>query len=441
MNPDAAGIDIGGSFHFVAVPAERDEKPVRKFDNFTQDLHQLVDWLTACKIKTVAMESTSVYWIPIYELLEKRGFDVLLVNARHIKNVPGRKSDVLDCQWIQQLHSYGLLRGSFRPEQSICQLRAYTRQRESLIRYASSHIQHMQKTLAEMNIQLTNVVDDITGLTGMTIIRAILNGERSPEKLASYRDGRCKQSKETIAKALEGNYSDEHLFTLQQAVDLFDIYQLKIAACDQQIESVLKKLSGGSLLEIQTDVSSATKKRKRKKNELSFDANAYLNQLTGVDLTQIDGISAHSALRIIAEIGTDMTKWPTAKHFGSWLGLAPGTKISGGKVLSSKTKPSANRAAGLLRIVASTLHRSESALGAFLRRQKSRLGAPKAITATAYKIARLIYTLIKHGHTYVDKGENYYEERYRERIVKNMKKKAKLFGFELVPTLTAQQVP
>lgn len=441
INSDAAGIDIGGSFHFVAVPTQRDEQPVRKFDNFTRDLHQLVDWLKLCQIKTVAMESTSIYWIPLYELLEKEGFEVLLVNARHIKNVPGRKSDVLDCQWIQQLHSYGLLRGSFRPDRSLCQLRAYTRQRESLIRYASSHIQHMQKTLAEMNIQLTNVVDDITGLTGMTIIRAILKGERSPKKLASYRNKRCKQNEETIAKALEGNYSDEHLFSLQQAVDLFDIYQLKIVECDQQIERVLKNLAGESLVEIRTDVSPTTQKRKRKKNELSFDANAYLKQLMGVDLTQIDGVSAHSALRIIAEIGKDMTKWPTAKHFGSWLGLAPGTKISGGKVLSARTKPSANRAAGLLRVVASTLHRSESALGAFLRRQKSRLGAPKAITATAYKIARLIYTLIKHGHAYVDKGQNYYEEQYRQRIIKNMQKKAKLFGFDLVPALATQQVP
>jgi transposase len=442
FNPDAAGVDIGGAFHFVAVPADRDNNPVRQFNNFTSDLYQLADWLSTCGIKTVAMESTGVYWIPLYEILESRGFEVILVNARHVKNVPGRKSDVLDCQWIQQLHSYGLLRASFRPEQAICQLRSYMRQRESLIQYASHHIQHMQKALAQMNVQLANVVDEITGATGMKIIRALIAGERSPEKLASYRDGRCKQSEETIAKSLYGNFRDEHMFALRQAVELFDIYQTKIAECDLATEKVLSQITSDKQKNEKDTVELKKKKRKRRNNELHFDANNYLQQLTGVNLTTIDGLGPHSVLRIISEVGVDMSKWPTAKHFGSWLGLAPGTKISGGKKLSSKTKPSANRAATMLRIVASTLHHSDSALGAFLRRLKTRLGAPKAITATAYKIARLIYSMLKYGKEYVDAGQDYYEQQYKGRVIENIKKKAKSLGFQLLPIeQTAIEVP
>jgi transposase len=436
LNPDAAGIDIGGSFHFVAVPEDRSDTPVCQFGNFTADLNELADWLSACGIKTVAMESTGVYWIPLYELLEERGFEVLLVNARHVKNVPGRKSDVLDCQWLQRLHSYGLLRGSFRPEQEICALRAYMRHRASLIRYSSHLIQHMQKALAQMNVQLFNVVDDITGVTGMKIIRAIVAGERSPEKLSAYRDGRCKKNRATIAKSLEGNYRSEHVFALQQALELFDFYRGKIAQCDLEIERVLAELSGDS---DQNDTSMTVKRRN---NELYFDARQHLQQILGVDITKINGLNNHSALLLISEIGTNIDKWPSAKHFGSWLGLAPGTKISGGKILSSKTKPSNNRAASILRIAAGALHRSHSALGAFLRRQKARLGAPKAITATAYKIARLLYNLLKYGHDYVDPGQDYYEKRHRERVVNQMKKKAASFGFQLVPNqLLSQEVP
>jgi transposase len=440
LNVNAAGIDIGSTSHFVAVPGDRDENPVREFNSFTVDLYRLADWLSACGVKTVAMESTSVYWIPLYEILEDRGFEVLLVNARHIKCVPGRKSDVMDCQWIQQLHSYGLLQGSFRPTQNICTLRAYLRQRESLIQGAAHQVHHMQKSLTQMNIQLANVVDDITGVTGIKIIRDILAGERSPEKLAAHRDWRCKQSKEIIAQSLNGNYRNEHLFTLQQAVELFDIYQLKITACDHEVEKVLQLLTiDAEKQNLLSDV--VKKKKKQKSNALRFDGHGYLQSMTGVDLTKINGLDVHSVLRIIAEVGIDMNKWPSAKHFGSWLGLAPGTKISGGKKLSSKTKPSANRAATLLRIAASTLHRSPSALGAFLRRQKSRLGAPKAITATAYKIARLIYTMLKSGKEFVDVGQDYYEQQYKDRIIKQMHRKAKLFGFQLTPIEPIVVVP
>lgn len=431
LNLDAAGIDIGGSSHFVAVPEGRSDTQVREFNNFTADMNELADWLTQCSIKTVAMESTGVYWIPLYELLEERGFEVLLVNARHVKNVPGRKSDVLDCQWLQRLHSYGLLRGSFRPEQEICALRAYMRHRASLIRYNSYHIKHMQKALAQMNVQLANVVDDITGMTGMKIIRAIVAGERSPEKLSTYRDSRCKKNRATIAKSLEGNYRPEHVFALKQALELFDFYREKIAQCDFEIEDMLTKFSSDDGQDNLSTTSNVTVKRRN--NELHFDARGYLQKMLGVDITKIDGLNNSSALLLISEIGTDINKWPSAKHFGSWLGLAPGTKISGGKVLSSKTKPSNNRAAAILRIIASALHRSPSALGAFLRRQKARLGAPKAITATAYKIARLLYNLLKYGHDYVDPGQDYYEKRYQERLMNQLKKKAASFGFQLVP--------
>ncbi len=437
-NPDAAGIDIGGSSHFVAVPTDRDARPVREFNNFTANLYELADWLSQCRIKTVAMESTGVYWIPLYELLESRGFEVFLVNAHHVKNVPGRKSDVIDCQWIQRLHSYGLLQASFRPTDEICQLRAYMRQRQSLIQYASQHVQHMQKALAQMNVQLCNVVDDITGVTGMKIIRAIIAGERCPHTLASYRDRRCKQPQEVIAKALQGHYRAEHLFALQQAVELFDTYRSKVADCDNAVERLLNTL----VTVEKKEISQQPAKKIRRRNELHFEARHFLKQLVGVDLIQVDGLDAHSALRLIAEIGCNMDNWPTDKHFGSWLGLAPGTKISGGKRLSRQTKPSANRAAQVLRIAASTLHRSTSALGAFLRRQKAKLGAPKAITATAYKLARIIYSMIKGKKEYVDCGQEYYNLQYKEKVINNMHKKAHTLGFQLIPIKPLlQEVP
>lgn len=429
INLNAAGIDVGGSSHFVAVPTDRDKNPVQEFDCFTEDLHKLADWLEKCGIETVAMESTSVYWIPLYEILESRGFKVHLVNARHVQNVPGRKSDVMDCQWLQQLHSYGLLNGSFRPDQEICELRAVMRQRESLIQSASQHIQHMQKALFQMNIHLSNVVNDITGKTGLKIISDLIQGERCPDKLAKNRDPRCHHDEKTIAKSLVGNYRSEHLFCLKQAYELYLIYQQKIIECDMNIQSILERFSPQTN---STNKKEATKRR-RSRNSLHFDVTQYLQQMLGVDLTKIDGFDGHSLLRIIGETGTDMSKWASAKHFGSWLCLAPGSKISGGKVLSSRTKPSTNRAAYIFRLCASTLHRNQSALGAFLRRQKARLGAPKAITATAYKLARLFYNMVKYKFDYKDAGQNYYEQKYKERIIKNMKKRAMQLGFQLIP--------
>jgi transposase len=412
INQYAAGIDIGSRSHFVAVPEGTDDRPVREFSTFTGDLERLAAWLISCGVTTVAMESTGIYWIPVFEILESYELEVKLVNARHVKNVPGRKSDVLDCQWLQQLHTYGLLRGAFRPVEEVCTLRAYVRQRATLVRSAASYIQRMQKALAQMNLQLHNVVTDITGLTGMRIIKAILGGERNPRILAALRDHRCKNDESTIACSLRGNYRPEHLFSLRQAVELYEFHQAKIADCDHQILEQLKSFDA--------------------QGPPPADMEEALQRMSGVDLTSIDGIDTNTALKIIAEIGTDMSRWKTAKHFASWLGLSPGSKVSGGKVLSSATKPVANKAAAALRMAAFTLFNSKSALGAYLRRQRARLGAPKAITATAHKLARLVYAMLTHGTAYVDAGQEYYEERYRSRVVQNLKRRAQGLGFELV---------
>ncbi len=429
LNLNAAAIDIGSTSHFVAVPEGRDTVSVREFATFTADLHRLADWLAQCEVDTVVMESTGVFWIPVFELLEQRGFKVLLVNARHVKNVTGRKSDVLDCQWLQQLHTYGLLQGAFRPADEIVVLRSYLRQRTMLVQGAATHIQHMQKALQQMNLVLHQVVADITGVTGMTIIRAILAGERDPQVLAQHRDYRCKRSVAEIAQSLEGNYRAEHLVALQQAVTLYEVYQAQIVACDQQIEQYLASCTPATL----EPPPPPTKARQRTGNPFHFDAQAQLFRLTGVDLTRIDGIDAVTALTVVGEIGTDMTRWKTVKHFTSWLGLCPGTKVSGGKVQSSKTKPTANRAAAALRLAATTLFRSHSALGAYLRRMTAKLGKPAAITATAHKLARLIYSMLRHGTEYVDAGQDYYERAYQERVVHNLTRRAKELGFVLVP--------
>jgi transposase len=436
LNLNAAAIDLGATSHFVAVPEGRDTVSVREFGTFTADLHRLADWLEQCGVDTVVMESTGVYWIPVFELLEQHGFKVLLVNARHVKNVSGRKSDVLDCQWLQQLHTYGLLSGAFRPDDQIVVLRSYLRQRTMLVQYATAHIQHMQKALQQMNLLLHHVVADITGVTGMAIIRAILDGERDPLALASLRDYRCKHSAEVIAKSLEGNYRQEHLFALQQAVTLYETYRAQIAACDRQLEQYLATCTPVT----RDPPPTPAKPRQRSGNPFDFDAHTQLYRLTGVDLTRIDGIDAATALTVISEVGTDMTRWQTVKHFTSWLGLCPGTKKSGGRVLSSKTKPSANRAAAALRIAATSLYRSHSALGAYLRRMSAKLGKPQAVTATAHKLARLVYSMLKHGTEYVDAGQDYYERHYRERVVQNLTRRAKELGLVLVPETPVEAV-
>ena len=431
VHPHAAAIDIGATMHVAAVGPDCDEQPVRTFQTFTDDLHRLADWFAQCGVRTVVMESTGVYWIPAYEILEQRGFSVMLVNARDAKHVPGRKTDVSDAQWLQRLHEYGLLRPSFRPQAEMAGLRAYLRQRERLLDYAAAHIQHMQKALTQMNLQLHHVVSDITGATGMRIIRAIVAGERDPATLASYRDVRCHASVETVRQALVGNDREEHIFALTQALELYDVYQTKVAACDEQIEAVLQRLKSSAAPPAQT--LPAARQKGRQPNGLVFDVRKALHAIVGVDLTQIHGLGPYLALKLVGECGTDLSAWPSAKHFTSWLGLAPHNKISGGKVLSSKTRRTGNRAASLLRLAAVTVGRTDTALGAFHRRLSTRAGKSKAITATARKIAVLFYNTLRHGMAYADPGASYYEERYRQRVLSNLKRRAKSMGLILHP--------
>jgi transposase len=382
------------------------------------------------------MESTGIYWVPAYEILEERGFEVVLVNARDVKTVPGRKTDINDAQWLQRLHACGLLRASFRPKESIVALRTYLRHRERMLEFAASHIQHMQKALMQMNLQLHHVVSDITGLTGMQIIRAILDGTRDPATLAQFRDVRCKSSMETIRQALTGTYRAEQVFALRQAVELYDTYQEKIRHCDAEIEQCLQRLNAP----LQAPVVPRPKKRKRQrsKNEPAIDVDSALfTLLGGVDLTQIHGLGSYSALRLVSECGTDMSRWPTAKHFTSWLTLSPGNKISGGKVLSSRTRKSTNRAASLLRTLAVSVGKTSTALGAFFRRLAARAGKAKAVTATARKIAVLFYNTLRYGWAYQDPGADYYEERYRQRTLDSLRRRADALGFKLVQSCPA----
>ena len=438
LNEHAAGLDVGSTFHVVAVRSDQDDEPVRTFRSFSGDLHRMADWLSSVGIKTVAMESTGVYWIPVFEILEARGFEVLLVNARNVKNVPGRKTDVNDAQWLQQLHQHGLLCGSFRPREGVTCLRAYLRHRERVVEYAASHVQHMQKALMQMNVQLHHVVSDITGATGMRIIRAIVTGNHAPEKLAEHRDVRCAASEETIREALTGNYRPEHLFALKQALELWDFHQTKIAECDVEIEAVLKSLNEKRAA---PEKPLPSVRHAKARNEPKFDVRPALYTLLGADLSQIHGVGPYTVLRLVAECGDDMKKWPTAKHFTSWLSLAPGNKISGGRVLSSNTRRSSNRAAALLRIAAVNIGKTQTALGAFYRRLGARIGKAKAVTATARKLAVLFYRALRFGMTYADPGASYYEERYKRRVIQSLQRRARGLGFSLVEnTVVAEGV-
>ena len=423
----AGEIDIGGASHFVAVPPDRDETPVREFPSFTVDLNALADWLEACKVDTVAMESTGVYWIPLFELLESRGLTVLLVNARHVKNVSGRKSDVLDCQWLQQLMSYGLLRGAFRPTEQVCVLRSLWRQRAMLLRSQARDVQHMQKALTQMNVQLANVISDVVGETGQKILRAIVAGERDGQVLGAMKNARIHASIDEIAKSLQGNWRAEHLFALKQALGAFDFTGTQLVECDQEIEQQLQ------CLKAHEGEPAKGKQRGRSRNAPKFDLRTQLFNMCGVDLTRIDGIDVTTAMAVISETGADMSRFPTDGHFASWLGLCPGTKITGGKVMSGKTKRCANHAAQALRLAAAALRTSQSALGAYFRRMCSRMDKPKAITAAAHKLARLIYTMLTKGQEYTDKGQDYYEERYRQRVMHHLTKRAEKLGMQLVP--------
>jgi len=429
LNPNAAGIDVGAREHYVAVPADRDEQPVRRFGAFTEELHALARWLLQCGVKTVALESTGVYWIPLFQILESYGLAVKLVNARHVKNVPGRKSDVQDCQWLQQLESFGLVSGSFRPEAKICILRSYMRQREMLIQSAGRYVQQMQKALTQMNIKLHHVISDLSGQTGLAIVRAILAGERDRLKLAAMKDRRVHSDVLTIAKSLEGDYRAEHLFALKQALELYDYYQQKIAECDAEICKEMRTLETRA-----TAPAAALKRKPRSKhNPLPFDSQAELYRILGVDLTRIDGLNESTAQLIISELGLDICqKWPTEAQFTSWLGLCPNNKISGGKVLHRGTRKVVNRVANALRMCAQSLLNSKSALGAYARRLRAKRDSRVAITATAHKLARLIYRTIKYGQEYIDVGQQQYEAKYKAGILKSLHRKARQLGYQLV---------
>lgn len=434
VNPQAAGLDIGASEIWACVPADRDDTPVRCFGTFTPDLQALTAWLVACRVTTVAMESTGVYWIPIFELLEERGLQVYLVNARHIKNVPGRKSDVQDCQWIQRLHSYGLLSASFRPEAEMVVLRSYLRHRAMLIEHRAAHIQHMQKALQQMNVQLTQVLSDLSGVTGLAIIRAIVAGERNPAKLAQLRHGRCQRSEADIAKALTGHYRAEHVFALKQALALYDAYTAQVAECDQQLEQQYQAIKPRfDPDDPDAPLGPDPKVNSHSKNAPDFDVRRQLFQLTGIDLTQVDGLHTSSVQQFLAETGTDMRKWRTVKHFAAWLGLAPHNDITGGRVVRSRTLKNHNRAGQILRIAAQSAGRGKSALGAYFRRMRARLGTEQATTATAHKLARIIYHMLKERQPYHPLSAQAYDEQQRQREIKRLHRQAAKLGFALQP--------
>jgi transposase len=436
VHPEAAGIDVGGSEHWVAVSPDRDPEPVRRFGCFTADLHEMGQWLVEKGVRSVALQSTGVYWMPVFEILEQHGLEVYLVNAQHTKNVPGRKSDVQECQWLLKLHVFGMLNNSFQPTDEIRIARTLRRQRSNLVAEAGSAIQRMQKGLTEMNVQLSNVLSDISGVSGMKIIGAILDGEHDPGKLAALVEPEVKATAQDIAKSLEGNWREELLFVLRQQVELYRIYQEKIADCDLQLRKHLESL--GSKLDLTTQpIGPRPKSKKSSKNAPAFDLRTELYRITGIDWAQINGIDVLTAQTVIAEVGADLNAFPSEKQFTSWLGLCPTNEQSGGKILNRRTRKVVNRATVAFRNAAATLLRSQSYLGAQYRRLRTRLGAPKAITAMARKLACLFYRLIKGGQQYVDKGTEYYEARYREQQIRSLAKRAQRLGLQVIIPQTA----
>jgi transposase len=431
--PNAAGLDIGSTEIMVAIPPNREGETVRGFGTYTPDLQELANWLVQSQVTHVAMESTGVYWIPIYELLEERGFEVIVVNARHIKTPPGRKSDVKDCQWIQQLHSYGMLSGSFRPDADMCTLRAYLRHRDSLIEDRSKHILYMQKALLQMNIQLGQALSDLTGKTGLDILRAIVAGEQDPVVLARLRKGRCQSSEADLIKALTGHYRKEHLFVLKQALTMFDTFTERLKECDQEIERLLEEIKP-ELPDDYPPLPPDPKPGSHSKNAPAYDARGSMYQLAGVDLTAIPGLNENLVQKIIAEVGLDMSRFPSVKNFCSWLGLAPHNAISGGRVLYSHIVRSDNRAGQAFRLAAQAVSRGKTAYSEFYRRVRARSGSREAIVATAHKIARTFYFMLKRCQPYRETDLQVYLQAQRERDVRRLQARAAKLGFSLQPT-------
>jgi transposase len=424
--PNAAGIDVGASSHWVAVPARLNDESVREFGAMTDDLNAMADWLRACGVDIVALESSGVYWIPVFEVLEQRGLKVWLVDARQMKYVPGHKSDVQDCQWLQKLMSLGFLRAAFRPDAEVCELRAVARQRDILLKEQASWVQRMQKALVQINIQLTEVLSDVMGLTGELIIRDIVAGERDPKALARHRHSRVKASAEDIIKALTGNWREEHLFVLRQSLGMYDDIARHLAECDTKLQAELTNL-GQKKIDLGKPPRAGSKQRKE------YDTRQILANWAGVDLTRINGLGLAAVTKILTEIGPDLSRFATVKHFCSWLGLSPGTKISGGKVLSAKTKRSVNRVRQVLKMAAMSLSRCDSALGAFYRRLCARMDKPSANTAVAHKLARMMYFMLTRGEKFVDQGQQRYEEQQLARSVAALKLRATTRGFVVTP--------
>jgi len=433
LRPDAAGIDIGAEEIFVAVPADRDSQPVRRFPTFTQDLNALADWLTKCEIRTVAMESTGVYWIPLHQILESRGFEVYLVNAQYVRNVPGRKSDVSDCQWIQYLHCVGLLRASFRPPAEICPIRSLWRHRESLIQMASQHTQHIQKALDQMNLQIHHVLSQITGWSGLRILDAILDGDRDPVALVELCNWRVRTSRDIVAKALERDYRPEHVFTLKQSLAGYRYYQNQIAEVDEELNKYLRDLPNA--VEGQASPPPRTKTRvyQKQHNDPAFDLRGELYRIVGVDLTDIPGINELTAHTIVSEIGTDVSRFRNASAFASWLGLCPEKQVSGGKVLYTKTRPVKNRVANALRLGAHCLYHANNYLGEFFRRMRRKLGAAEAVTATAHKLARILYHVLRTKEAYNESVFLRHDQEAIKRAEDRLRKQAAKLGFQIVP--------
>lgn len=430
VHPDAAGIDIGGSEHWVAISPERDPEPVRCFACFTADVERMADWLAARGVRSVAMQSTGVYWMPVFEILQQRGMEVYLVNARHTKNLPGRKSDIAECQWLLKLHTFGLLSNSLQPSDAVRSMRTLWRHRGGLVAQASSAIQRMQKVLVEMNIQLSNVLSDLSGVSGMAILRAMLAGERDARKLADLADPQVKASKAVIAASLQGNWRPELLFVLSQEMEIYRGCQDRIADCDRQLQRHLRVME--SKIDLQAQPLGPRPRGKRASgNAPKFDLRAELYRLTGVDWSQVDGIDVQVAQSVIAEVGVRLDAFPSEKHFANWLGLCPTNETSGGRVLKRRTPKVVNRAKIAFRQAASTLLKSKSYLGAQYRRLRTRLGAPKAITAMARKLACLFYRLLTKGQPYVDRGAAYYESRHREQQIRCLLKRAQQLGLQV----------
>lgn len=438
VRPDAAGIDVGSRVHYVAVPPELGQ-PVRSFDCMTASLRELAAWLKTCGVRTVALEATGVYWIPLVEVLEDESLEVYLVDARQTRNVSGRKSDVQDCQWVQRLHSYGLLAPAFRPEKSITVLRSYWRQRQGLVASCSEHIMLMHKALEQMNVQVHKVLSDVAGLSGMRIIRAIVAGERDGEKLSALCHSGIKCSRAEVTRALEGNYRAEHVFALAQALEAHDFFQRQLQACDHALEAEIATVPSHHTQPAAQPPQQRTR-AKRRKNQPHFDLRAQMHRMAGVDLTRLEGIDAMTGFAVLSETGLDMTRFPSEKAFSSWMHLCPNNRITGGKVRSRRVRPGSNRAGQALKLAAQSLHHSKSALGAFFRRMKARLGPQKAITATAHKLARLIYRLLKYGEAYVAQTEAEYQELTRKRALRELTRRAQRFGFALVNTASGEVV-